>query len=115
MSKPLKNLLLITDGEVLENSLHLSESDRAERILHLIKKNEIGDGSLSTSLGDLMREVEVDASQADYPEGVSPPSSFSPEDYLDALCDFLSARDIDLHLADLAVPELGTTVQRCPK
>lgn len=100
-----KHLMIIEDGEALENSLHLTSRGRAERLIELIKSDEIGDGELSTEAEEVMQEVDEDAAQADYPEGVSTPSRLTPEDYVDALRDFLSSRDIDVYLDELGVPE----------
>lgn len=98
-----KHLLVISDGEILENSLYATDRARAERVIQLIQDDEIGDGGLSDEVDEVMQEAETDAVQADYPEGVAPPSRLNPEDYLDALKDFLSERDIDLYLDELTV------------
>lgn len=103
-----KHLLVISDGELLESSLHHTERERAERVIQLINDDEIGDGELSNDVDEVMEEAETDAYQADYPEGAAPPSRLNPEDYLDALREFLSSRGIDLYLDELSVPETAT-------
>ena len=98
-----KHLLIISDGESVENSLHLTDRARAQRLLELLKADEIGDGTLSAEAEEAMREADEEAAGADYPEGVRS-SRPQPEDYVDALCDLLSSNDFDCYFNELALP-----------
>lgn len=100
----LKHLMIIEDGEPQENSLHLSDRARAEALIEWAKDFCYGDQK--EELAEVMQEVDEEAAQADYPPGVSAPSSPKPEDYVDAVRDFLSNNcDVDTYLDDLAAPE----------
>lgn len=99
-----KHLLIIRDGETSENSLHVSERTRAERLIALLKGNELRDDELTPDdVEDALEEAETDASQAEYPPGESF-IGMDPEDYMDTLGDLLSSADYDLYLADLDTP-----------
>jgi hypothetical protein len=103
-----KHLMIIEDGESVENSLHLTDTARAERLIELIKNNDIGGGELSDEAEEAMREADEEAAQADYPAGVSP-TSLAPEDYVDVLQDLLSNNDLDVYLDELEIPDEVST------
>jgi len=96
------HLLIINDGETQENSLHLTKRARAERLIDLIRNDELG-CEISSELDEVMRESDEEAAAADYPEGVTPRPP-RPEDYVDAIGDLLQSNDFDLHLDELEAP-----------
>lgn len=84
-----KHLMIIEDGESLENSLHLSDHDRSLRLIAIVEGDEIGDGSISEVIED-----ELD--------GDEPPAD--PEEYADLLHELLPENGFDIHLDDLEAP-----------
>jgi len=106
----MKHLMIISDGESRENSLHLTDRDRAVRLIALIENDDIGDGELSKAAADTMRETDEEGWAADYPEGVQPKDAH-PEDYVDALGELLAANDLDLFLDDVDLPETTSNTQ----
>lgn len=84
-----KHLMIVEDGENVENSLHLTDHDRALRLIAIVEGDEIGEGSISEVIED-----ELD--------GDEPPAD--PEEYFALLRELLSENGIDVHLDDLEAP-----------
>lgn len=102
----LKHLMVIENDDLLENSLHSSDRARAERLIALILDGDLGDDLAETAPG-IMRDADVEALQADTPEGVSA-SLPRPEDYVDALREWLSTEGCQVFTEDLALPVLNS-------
>ncbi|MCI4659622.1 hypothetical protein [Cryobacterium zhongshanensis] len=109
-----KHLLIIADAELLENTLHTSVRTRAERLIVLLS-----DGTITKEISDevveAMREADLEAAQADYPEGtrIHP---LDAEDYLDTIRDVLANNDIEIYLDELETPdEIEAATQRADR
>lgn len=104
-----KHLLIIEDGELLENSFHLTETARAEALIEWAK--DFSDGDHEGDLAEAMQEADEEAAQADYPEGVVP-RALTARDYVDAVKEYLSNnRDVDVYLEDVFVPAQSDEVR----
>ncbi len=99
----LKQFILISDGELLENTIHLTEHDRAEALIASINAGNIGDAD---EFKELIREQNEEAMAAEYPEGVSP-SVPEPIDRVYGLKDWLASQGYDLYLEDVVLPDRG--------
>ncbi|MFF2053843.1 hypothetical protein ACFVU2_19720 [Leifsonia sp. NPDC058194] len=84
-----KHMMIVEDGENVENSLHLTEHDRALRLIAIVEGDEIGDGYISEVIEDGL-------------DGEEPPAD--PEEYFALLRELLSENGIDVHLDDLEAP-----------
>ena len=93
-----KHLLIIADGEIQENSLHLANADRTAHLHEWVATSEWKDETHAA-----MREADIDAAQADYPEGCFP-HPMDSEDYIDTIRDVLADCEVDVYLGDVAVP-----------
>lgn len=94
-----KHLMIIDDGESVENSLHLTDRARAEHLIELLEADEIGVGGFADRAVDIMAEIDAATN-----------ALVMAEDYVDALRDLLSDNGYDLYLDDLDRPGEPITI-----
>jgi hypothetical protein len=99
-----KHLLIISDGEIHENSLYLTDRGRAESLLEWVKNPDqtISDEA-RRDVENAMHEAELDAAEADSTQG-SFPNPRNAEKYVGIIRETLMNCDIDVYFDDVALP-----------
>lgn len=97
-----KHLLIIADGEIIENSLFQTSAERAAAFVAVAKDRKIRsfDGRLASEAIETADEAAAIADRDKGRESRTP----VPEDHVDMLRDLLADNGIDVYLDDLLAP-----------
>lgn len=102
------HLMLVSGDDVEINRLYSSRNALAYDLIQCLTTGTPDLGLETEEAEQTLREIYVEAAQADYSEGQSF-GSMAPEDYLDSLTDWLASVGITMHTGTIESPAPETS------